>query len=181
MFAESKKKLPFVYEPLRAYLDQTRQAAGVSRKQVDQACGCQMSGHWLDKSQWSLPSQTHYDTMNQLFGKTLKPYAELKAEYKSIKQQQRYFSVSKHVPFTNVWDFKPVQWYPGKHPCEKPMELMTHIVEASARPGGIVLDTFAGSATTALACHRTGRSFIGCEMGDEQFDGAIARLRSAID
>jgi DNA modification methylase len=74
------------------------------------------------------------------------------------------------------WDFKPVQWYPGKHPCEKPLDLMRHIVEASSRPGETVLDTFAGSGSTAIACGELGRVFVGCEMGEGEFDGAVKRL-----
>lgn len=89
LFAESKKKLPFVYEPIRRYLDDARKAADIARKQIDQACGCRMSGHWFDRSQWSLPSATHYNTMNRLFSGTLKPYAELKAEYKAIRRQRQ--------------------------------------------------------------------------------------------
>jgi adenine-specific DNA-methyltransferase len=102
-----------------AYLDGAREAAGVTRKQIGQACGCQMSGHWFDRSQWSFSGETHYQTMNGLFGNTLKPCSQLKAEYKTIKEQRRHFAVTKHVPYANVWGFKPVQWYPGKHPCEK--------------------------------------------------------------
>lgn len=176
MFAESRKKAPFAFEPIRAYLDAARTAAGISRKQIDQACGCQMSGHWFDRSQWSFPGREHYQTMNALFGGTLKPYDQLKQEYKAIKQQRRHFSVTKHVHYTNVWDFKPVQWYPGKHPCEKPLELMRHIIEASSRPGDIVLDTFAGSGSTAIACRELKRGFIGSEMGVAEFNGAIERL-----
>lgn len=44
--------------------------------------------------------------------------------------------------------FKPVQWYQGKHPCEKPLDLIRHIIEASSRPGDVVLDTFVGSGST---------------------------------
>lgn len=176
MFAESRKKLPFAYDPIRAYLDNARAAAGVSRKQVDQACGCQMSGHWFDRSQWSFPSAEHYQTMAELFGGMLKPYEQLRAEYKALRQQRRHFSVTREVPYTNVWDFKPVQWYPGKHPCEKPLDLMRHIIEASSRPGDVVLDTFVGSGSTAIACRDMGREFIGCEMGTVEFDGAVQRL-----
>jgi adenine-specific DNA-methyltransferase len=176
LFAESQKKLPFVYEPIRRYLDAARIAAGVSRKQIDQACGCQMAGHWFDKSQWSFPSPAHYRTMDALFGGALKPYDQLKAEYKAIKQQPRHFAVTKHVPYTNVWDFKPVPWYPGKHPCEKPLELMRHIVEASSRPGETVLDTFAGSGSTAITCWELGRKFRGCEMGHLEFNGTTRRI-----
>ena len=70
----------------------------------------------------------------------------------------------------------PVQWYPGKHPCEKPLDLMRHIIEASSRPGDVVLDTFVGSGSTAIACRELGRVFVGCEMGDVEFVGAVERL-----
>jgi hypothetical protein len=40
----------------------------------------------------------------------------LKAEYKAVKQQTLHFAVTKHAPYTHVWDFKLVQWYPDKHP-----------------------------------------------------------------
>jgi len=177
VFAESRKKLPFAFESIRAHLDDARKAAGVSRREVDVACGCQMSGHWFDRSQWSFPSEAHYSTMAGLFGGLLRPYGEVKAEYRSIKQQERFFAVSKHVHYTNVWDFKPVQWYPGKHPCEKPLDLMRHIVAASSRPGDLVLDAFAGSGSTALACRELDRRFIGCELGEAEFDLAVGRLQ----
>jgi site-specific DNA-methyltransferase (adenine-specific) len=103
MFADSRKKMPFAFEPIRSYLDAARTAAGVSRKQIDQAaCGCQMSGHWFDRSQWTFPSQANYQAMDKLFSGTLKPYEQLKAEYKAIKQQRLRFTVTKHVPYTNV-------------------------------------------------------------------------------
>ncbi|CAD6873117.1 site-specific DNA-methyltransferase [Methylomonas fluvii] len=123
-----------------------------------------------------MPSRAHYDTMNAMFGNRLKAYDELFSEYKAVKLQQRHFAVTKDVPFTNVWDFKPVQWYPGKHPCEKPLELMRHIVSASSRPGDVVLDTFVGSGSTVLACVELGRRFVGCEMGQAEYAGAVNRL-----
>lgn len=180
MFASSKKRVPFVYELIRAYLDDARVNASISRSEVDKACGCQMSGHWFGRSQWSLPSEQHYKTMARLFQVTFKPYAELKAEYKAIRSILRPFNVTKHVPYTNVWDFDTVVWYPGKHPCEKPLALMRHIVEASSLPGDVVLDTFVGSGSTAIACRDSGRRFIGCEMGEGEFDGAVGRLGSLV-
>lgn len=177
MFAESKKKMPFAFEPIRAYLDDTVKLAGITRKQINQACGCQMSGHWFDRSQFSFPSEAHYNTINNLVGNQLKPWAELKAEYKRIKQQRRHFAVTKHVHYTNVWDFKPVQYYEGKHPCEKPHDLMQHIIKSSSKVGDLVLDTFVGSGSTAIACQALDRQFIGCEMGRSEFDGAILRLK----
>ena len=46
------------------------------------------------------------------------------------------------VPYTDVWEFPPVQYYPGKHPCEKPAAMMEHIIRSSSRPGDVVADFF---------------------------------------
>lgn len=65
---------------------------------------------------------------------------------------------------------------PGKlHPTQKPVELMERLIQASTNPGDTVLDPFMGSGTTAVACIRTGRNFIGFEL-DEQYH-AIAQRR----
>jgi DNA modification methylase len=53
---------------------------------------------------------------------------------------------------------------------------MRHIIESSSTPGDVVLDTFVGSGSTAIACRELGRGFVGCEMGDVEFDRAIYRL-----
>lgn len=182
LFAESRKPVPFAYDAILSYLEGERLKAGISRKAIDKACGCQMSGHWFGRSQFSFPSEQHYNTMNALFGYTLKPYLELQGEYRYIREQsnkaRRTFNVTKHTPYTNVWDFKAVAFYEGKHPCEKPLDLMEHIITASSMPGDLVLDTFVGSGSTALACMKTGRRFVGCEMGESEFDGAVVRIEN---
>ncbi|MGN0843339.1 MAG: DNA modification methylase [Kiritimatiellia bacterium] len=50
------------------------------------------------------------------------------------------------------------------HPTEKPVELFTQLVKNSTRRGEIVLDTFAGSGTTVLACEKCGRLARVCEL-----------------
>lgn len=42
--------------------------------------------------------------------------------------------------------------------------------------GGVVLDTFMGSGTTAVACKETGRHFIGFEINKEYYNIAIDRI-----
>lgn len=61
------------------------------------------------------------------------------------------------------------------HPCPKPLSLMLELVEQFTDPDDLVLDCFAGTATTGVACLRLGRRFLGVER-DPQF-AAVARER----
>ena len=63
------------------------------------------------------------------------------------------------------------------HPTQKPVELICKLIEDSSEPGATVLDTFMGSGTTAVACLKTGRNYIGFEL-DKQYH-AIAEQRVA--
>jgi site-specific DNA-methyltransferase (adenine-specific) len=53
------------------------------------------------------------------------------------------------------------------HPTEKPTNLLRHLIEKSSNKGDLVLDTFAGSFSTARACKEIGRDFICFEVEPE--------------
>lgn len=55
---------------------------------------------------------------------------------------------------------------------------MEEFVLLSSNEGDLVLDPFVGSGTTAVACHRTKRHFIGFEMNEEYYKKAIKRLQA---
>ena len=61
------------------------------------------------------------------------------------------------------------------HPTQKPLSLVERMVLASCPPGGVVLDPFMGSGTSAVAAARNGRRFVGFEMNPDYF--AIVRQR----
>ena len=66
------------------------------------------------------------------------------------------------------------------HPCPKPMGVMKWMVDrATAVEGTTVLDPFAGSGTTGVACIQTGRNFIGCEIDAGYAEIARRRCREA--
>ena len=46
------------------------------------------------------------------------------------------------------------------HPTEKPVNIIRYLIEKSSKPGDLVLDTFAGSFSTAKACKEIKRNFI---------------------
>ena len=66
----------------------------------------------------------------------------------------------------------------GRHPTQKPLALLERIIAACTRPGDIVLDPFAGSATTGVAALKLGRSFIGIESDPGHLRLAERRLRA---
>jgi site-specific DNA-methyltransferase (adenine-specific) len=167
----------FVFEPLRSYLDGEREAAGFTVRQVAEAFQVRsgsrtvtgMAGHWFSCVQWTLPTAENYAWLKDLFnGEHLRrEYEHLRREYEDLRREyedlRRPFSVTRFDPFTDVWNFRTVQPRPGKHPCEKPQSLLSHIIKSSTRPGAVVLDSFAGSGATGQACLALGREFIGIE------------------
>jgi len=61
------------------------------------------------------------------------------------------------------------------HPTQKPIALMAWCIKIS-RLTGLVLDPFLGSGTTAVACERLGRRWIGIEISKEYCDIAVKRI-----
>lgn len=69
----------------------------------------------------------------------------------------------------------------GKHPTQKPFDLLERIVLASSEVGDMVLDPFCGSATTGVAALLNGRRFIGIDSESKYLKKlAIPRLEDAI-
>ena len=56
------------------------------------------------------------------------------------------------------------------HPTQKSLLLFEELIRKHTNECDIVLDTFLGSGTTALACKNTNRSFMGCEVSKEYYD-----------
>lgn len=170
----------FVFEPIRAYLDDERRRAGVPHRAVIQRLGMKgHDSHFFSPVQWKLPLPEQYEAIRELFnlngGDYLRrdyyylrrDYEDLHSEYEDLRRDyeslRRPFSITADVPYTDVWDFPTVSHYPGKHECEKPVAMMEHIIKASSRLGAVVLDCFFGSGATGEAALNTGRFFVGVE------------------
>lgn len=66
----------------------------------------------------------------------------------------------------------------GKHPTQKPLNLMKRIVLASTKTNDIILDPFCGSGTTGIASFIIGdRKFIGIDFEKKYLDVAIKRYK----
>ncbi len=191
-----------VMAPLISYFCDARAALGITAKQIVDATGKKnMVSHWFSASQWQLPNESDYLKLQALFarvaeekhqcGELEKPhyqlvstyselnrqYTELLSEYKNLR---RYFGVTVQVPYTDVWTHKPVQYYPGKHPCEKPAEMLQQIISASSRPGDLVADFFMGSGSTVKAAMAQGRRVIGVELETERFEQTVREVQDLV-
>jgi site-specific DNA-methyltransferase (adenine-specific) len=62
------------------------------------------------------------------------------------------------------------------HPCPRPVDQISHVVDQWCKPGGVVLDPFLGSGTTAVSCMKLGRQFVGIEKDPDYFEIAYRRL-----
>lgn len=62
------------------------------------------------------------------------------------------------------------------HNTQKPVELCEYLIKTYTDVGDLVLDSCAGSCSTGVACHNTGRRFIGFEKDKDIFEKANKRL-----
>jgi DNA modification methylase len=79
----------------------------------------------------------------------------------------------------SVWQIAPERGC-EEHPCPWPVEIPRRLIAASCPPDGLVLDPFMGRGTTALACLRLGRRFIGCDKSAAYFTAAKRLLSSEL-
>ena len=81
------------------------------------------------------------------------------------------------IKWTNgMWTFVPEtkqRW----HPAVYPLELPTRCIELLTYKGDVVLDPFMGSGTTAIACIKEKRHFVGFELNKEYYDRAVKRIK----
>ena len=79
---------------------------------------------------------------------------------------------------SKVFEYAP-QGRPGDnrfHPTQKPVALYEWILNKYAKEGDTILDTHAGSASSLIACHRTGHKYVGFEIDEYYYKQAKKRL-----
>lgn len=103
----------------------------------------------------------------------------IKSNPQPINSSINYLSNCREVALVAVKDKKPTfnsdydsgtYEYPmagGKykiHPTQKNLQLFEELIKKHSNPNDLVVDTFLGGGTTAIACKNTGRQFKGCEI-----------------
>ena len=64
-----------------------------------------------------------------------------------------------------------------KHPTQKPIAVLEHIIKIASNPGDLVLDMFMGVGSTGVAALKNGRRFWGIELDKTYFKAAEKRIK----
>ena len=99
-----------------------------------------------------------------------------KGEASSIKykEDRRIDNSGTRFP-TNVFEFPQER---GLHPTQKPVPLISHIIKLYSNEGDLVLDTFSGSGTTAIAAIQNNRKYICIEKNADIYKISSERISS---
>lgn len=178
--------------PLRKYFSRVRDYIGFrSYKELNRVLGHRRAEHvfYINTTQFALCTESVYKELTERFALEDMPgfmtYADLRAREDGYRAALIERMNEESPSVFNLWEGKKyksnVLQYPkdipSLHPTQKPVALIEDLIQTFSNPGDIVLDTFMGSGTTAVACIKTGRNFIGFEL-DEGYH-AIAQERIA--
>ena len=171
--------------PLRPYFAKVMEYIGKPRKQVIETIG-QNADHTFrcNSSQFALCTAETYRQLIDVYGidkmEGYRTYEDLKAEddtFVIVKEHERTFNLPEgEKSLSNVLEFSKDT--DGFHPTQKPVALIRRLVLTYTNEGDTVLDNCMGSGTTAIACIKERRHFIGFELSKEYFDKAVRRIKA---
>lgn len=121
---------------------------------------CKYFTHSTETLLWALPNSKGKHTFN---------YEKIK-EINNGKQMRNLWSVPTPPKKEKLF---------GKHPTQKPLQLLKLVILSSTKSGDIILDPFSGSGTTGVAAIELGRKYIGIELEKDYINLSIKRLENA--
>ena len=169
---------------LREYFAAVLKFIGKPKRDIMQAIG-QGADHVfrVDSTQWALCTADTYGDIIRQYGidkmQGFRTYEDLQSEDIAFKEKyKRVFNLPEgKSQLLNVFDFDkdPRE---ALHPTQKPVALIRRLVLTYTNEGDTVLDNCMGSGTTAIACIKERRHFIGFELSKEYFDKAVRRIKA---
>ena len=96
-------------------------------------------------------------------------FADALKESKKMLQNQKRDDDVVHCVIPNTITYSGGLGKDKIHPTQKPVEILRYFIELCAKPGDMVLDTFAGSGSTGMACKESGRKYTLIERDTKMF------------
>ena len=131
---------------------------------------------WAD-SQFQFPTAEQWAAL-QSGAFFRREYEDLRREYEDLRREyedlRRVWNAHENAVEVLEYGLAP---QPYIHPTQKPVPLVSYLLERSTKPGMLVFDPFSGSGTTAVACHSLGLDFLCVEKDPEHHAASVARLR----
>ena len=99
-------------------------------------------------------------------------------------QRKRFLDELKGKPVQNLWDdIRMVSAHARERtgfPTQKPVALLERIIQASSKPGDVVLDPFCGCATACVAAENLGRAWLGIDLSPKATELVNVRLQGSM-
>lgn len=83
--------------------------------------------------------------------------------------------------YDDIWYFPRVTGNKQIHQNQKPLDLISRIINQHTQERDLILDAFMGSCSTAIAAYRLGRDFIGFETDNDYYKSGTYRLKAVIN
>ncbi len=165
---------------LGLFLKECRRVCGLSANRLTEMVGAYNKvNNGGAVSNWetgrNIPSREQYAKISHAFISTKK--VKFMPEYEDVV---RAFNVDPKDCFVDIWDHMNVRQYRGKHPAEKPLDLLDLIIKTSSYEGDVVLDTFAGSGATLVSAAKNNRKSIGVEIDPKWVKYAAERITAQV-
>lgn len=173
MFPNVTESILFLYKDskpfAKEFLKKRQKELGLTAKEINESLGVKSNGGGM----WSiytgknvckqLPTEEIWTKLEEILDFEI-PYSKISQTYNA------------QLGITDVWDdinFYSEQRY---HPTQKPQAAIERLVLASSNKGDLVLDPFMGGGSTAIACTKHERNYIGFEMDQTYYEKSIERL-----
>ena len=179
--------------PLRQYAKKVMGHIGKGLKDINSDLGHQKADHFfrVDSTQFGLCTEATYDQLVERYRFDGAPWfmpfcdmvgvnATYRAELieKMTSAAPKVFNLPQDKKYkSNVLEY--CKDYSGHHPTQKPVALLTDLVETYTNEGDTVLDFTMGSGSTGVACGDLGRQFIGIELDRDYYHIARKRIAEA--
>lgn len=160
---------------IRSYLQSERQRLGLNGKQCNQILGKATTGGGTFACIASEKKPLEHRTYP-----TRIDWTKLQSVMNLPDYDDLVYKFNLQSGLTDVWT--DINFYHKDkkiHSTQKPLSLMQRIIETSSNKGDKVLDMFAGSGSTAVACKGLNRHFTGCEVDKKYYNDSLERINNS--